>query len=176
MNSRMCMLVILLAIFAFGCHTSTQPRTADSFSTNIPDIPLGILSLRTDSLQYHRSAGWSQVTMFIRNRADSAVVFPACGSVSVRIDTSLDQGWIVGKPQWQQICLGMYAVSIVVMPDSVCSTNLPMQNIGTYRVVTIYCGVSQGGRYSDTLISNSFTVLQEASCRLTILKRKQSSR
>jgi hypothetical protein len=159
MIPKISILFVVIILVASGCRTSTQPKGPDPIADNQLVVPANILSLRTDSLQYHRSSGWSLITIFIHNGTDTSVVFPACGSVSVRVDTLASQQWNLGRPRWEQVCLAIFAMSAVIEKDSMYTNNFLIQNTGRFRVVTVYSGIAQSGIYSDTLISNDFSVL-----------------
>jgi hypothetical protein len=141
----------MLVFIKIGCRSSTQPRTNDSTSQNV-------LTLQTDSSEYHSATLWSLITVRIRNGTDSLVVFPACETISWRIDTLKQQQWSLGTPQWQQPCPAIYSTSWLLQPDSTYNLRFLIKGPATYRIVAIYSGIAQAGNPRDTLASNSFTV------------------
>jgi len=142
----------VLASIISGCRPTTQPKTGDSILKNA-------LTLQTDSSQYHTSTLWSAIRMTVHNGTDSIVVFPACEIISMRIDTLKQQRWALGTPGWEQVCPSIYDVSWLLKPDSTYNLKFFIKGPATFRIVTIYSGISQVGNPYDTLASNTFTVV-----------------
>ena len=140
------LLLITLLLFS-GCNFSTE---------SIKPKPVEPVTMTTDSLQYRLYSDRIPVTFRIENRTDSVLIFPACGSISTRVDTMANGAWSLGYPRWLGPCVAIFPFFYALESDSVYRGSLLMDKTGTFRIVTFYWISSH--TITDTLYSNHFTI------------------
>jgi len=140
-----------LLVFTILCFSNCN------FSTeSIKPKPVEPVTMTTDSLKYKLYSDRIVVNFRIENRTDSVLIFPACGSISTRVDTMANGAWSLGYPRWLTPCPTIYLFHYALKSDSVYRGSLLMNKTGTFRIVTFYWISSH--TITDTLYSNHFTI------------------
>jgi hypothetical protein len=144
MKTGAAILLATLVTLLNACNTSTQPESTHA------------VTMKTDSAVYTAVPDHTPVLLSIHNSTDSTILLPACGPISFRVDTFVSGRWSLGSSGWTKPCLDIYQQTVLLTPDSSCSSGVFLSTSGQFRIVTVYGLLSHP--FSDTVYSNQFTV------------------